>query len=24
VVSWEAIESGLIVNYGIGNECDNN
>ncbi len=24
VVSWEAIESGLIVNYGTGNECDNN
>ena len=24
VVSWEAIESGLMVNYGIGNECDNN
>ena len=24
VVSWEAIESGLMVNYGIGNECENN
>ena len=24
VVSWEAIESGLMVNYGTGSECDNN
>ena len=24
IVSWEAINDGLIVNYGEGDECDKN